>query len=319
MSSLHRLSAAWMPAAMTDARLSGQVRADLDITNQGYQGSVTIQGGGLDSGLVRVNGMNGVIPLSGRVGHALTSDGAAAMERLDSRLSSEDAYDQFRTRVLDGSWDAEERNSLRVASLRYGPIEIRDLQASIAQSGEGIVARRFAFRLWDGWGGGQAMVEPLRGRIALTLLADGLSLQAICDAFPAIKGYISGRVNGLAEFSSQQFALDVAQGRARFWAVRSRKERNEISRTLIEKLAGRHIKYFSLFGDDRRYDRGVLDVSLKSGDLVFHELDISHSTLGVKDLDVKVSSDFNRINAAHLLDTIIEATKRVQASGTPKP
>ncbi len=319
MSSLRTLVAALTPGAPTDARLSGQVRADLDITDRGYQGNMTIRGGGIESGVVRVDGISGIIPLSGRIGHAPTPNGASAAEGLGPRSPSEDMYEQVRTSVLERRWDAEDGDVLSIASLRYGPIEIRDFRASFAQSGDGLVARRFAFRVWGGRGGGRAVVDPLRGHVTLTLLADALSLQGICDAFPAIKGYISGRINGLAEFSSQQFALDGAQGRARFWAVRSRHERNEISRTLIEKLAGQHVKYFSLFGDDRRYDRGVLDVSLKKGDLVFHELDISHTTLGIKDLDVKVSPDFNRISAAHLLDTIIEATKRVQASGTPKP
>jgi len=319
MSSLRTVFSALTPAALGDARLSGQLRANLEVIDRRYRGSVAIQSGGMESSVLRVDGISGVIPLSGGIGQAPPRDGASADERLGTKFLSEEAHEQIRKSVLDGPWNREDPDSLKVALLRYGPIEIRDLQASFAESGDGIVAHRFAFRVWGGRGGGRGLIDPLGGRVALTLLVDGLSLQAICDAFPAIKGYISGRVNGLAEFSGRRFALDDAQGRARFWAVRSRHERNEISRALIEKLAGQRIKYFSLFSDDRRYDRGVLDVSLKRGDLVFHELDISHTTLGIKDLDIKVSPNFNRISATHLLETIAEAVERIQATAKPQP
>lgn len=144
-------------------------------------------------------------------------------------------------------------------------------------------------------------------------------MSAICDAFPPIRGYISGRLNGLADLSISQFALDQAQGTARFWAVDSRQERNEISRILIEKLAGQRIRYFNLFGQDRRYDRGVLHVILRRGDLIFHELDISHTTLGIKDLDIKVAPNFNKIGLNHLLESIRKATERIKAGATPNP
>jgi hypothetical protein len=319
LSSVRPILEALAPAALADARLSGQLRADLELTGKNYRASVAIRDGGMVSSLLRVDGMNGTIPLSGPIGQAPPPDGASALERLGSKPLSEAAHEQIRTRILDRPWDTEGPDSLRIALFGYGPIEVRDLRASFGRSRDGIVADRVAFRLWDGRGGGRALIDPLRGRVSLALLVDGLSLQAICNAFPAIKGYIRGRVDGLAEISSQRFTFDDAQGRARFWAVRSPHERNEISRTLIEKLAGQRIKYFSLFSDDRRYDRGVLDVSLKQGDLVFHELDISHTTLGIKDLDITVSPDFNRISATHLLETIAEAAERVKASAKPQP
>lgn len=123
----------------------------------------------------------------------------------------------------------------------------------------------------------------------------------------------------MADLSIPLFAPDKAQGSARFWAVDSPQERREISRTLIEKLAGQRIRYFSLFGEDRRYDRGVLDVTLKQGDLVFHELDLSHTTLGFKDLDIRVSPIFNKIGWDHLLDSVGEAAERVKSTANPSP
>jgi len=159
----------------------------------------------------------------------------------------------------------------------------------------------------------------LRREATLDLLVEGLSLQAICDAFPPIKGYISGKVNGLAHLSIRDYTLDNSLGGARFWAVNSPQERKEISRELIEKLAGQRIRYFNLFGQDRRYDRGVLDVSFKRGDLSFHELDISHTTMGIKDLDIKIAPTFNKIGLIHLLESISEATERIKAGAKPQP
>jgi hypothetical protein len=121
----------------------------------------------------------------------------------------------------------------------------------------------------------------------------------------------------MADLEIPYFALDQAQGSARFWAVESPQEKRRISRTLIEQLAGQQIRYFSLFGVARRYNRGVLEVALKAGDLIFHELEISHTILGYKDLDVRVSPTFNRIGLAHLLESIGEAVERIRASAKP--
>jgi hypothetical protein len=204
-----------------------------------------------------------------------------------------------------------------VGAVQYGPIDLRDLEVSFADDGDRTTIRRFAAALWNGRIGGWGTMEPLTGAISLTLLAERLSLQAICDAFPPIRGYITGRVNGLARLSAHGASLDRVEGDARFWAVRSRDERREISRTLIEKLAGQRIRYFNPFGQDRRYDRGVLDVSLRQGDLVFNELDISHTILGFKDLDVRVSPAFNKIGLDHLIEAMSKAIERVKASGQP--
>lgn len=320
MSSLRTLLAAFTPARLADASFAGQIKADLEIIDRAYRGSVVLRNVAMESNLLRLERISGTIPLAGRIGQASGPARTSAMEQIGSVALSEEAYEKARRRILQEAAQKQDRHALTVALLHYGPIELRDLTASLALDSDGIAIRHFAFQLWGAEVGGWGEVFPMSREITLDLLVDGLSLQAICDAFPAIKGYISGRINGLAHLSIPDYTLDNALGGARFWAVNSPKERKEISRILIEKLAGQRIRYFSLFGQqDRRYDRGVLDVSLKRGDLVFHELDISHTTLGIKDLDIKVSPSFNKIGMAHLIESITVATERIKAKATPTP
>ncbi|MGH7411235.1 MAG: hypothetical protein ACREJ6_09315 [Candidatus Methylomirabilis sp.] len=319
MSSLRTLLAAFTPTQLANARYAGQIQGDLELTGRTYHGTLVLRAVGLESNLLRLEGLDGTIPLAGGVGQASGPARTSTIERIGSGALSEEAYEKARRGLLQTSKEERDRHSLTVASMRYGPIELRDLTASLAPDSNGIGIRHFAFQSWGGKADGWGTIDPLRREATLDLLIEGLSLQAICDAFPPIRGYISGKINGLAHLSLPGPTLDKAQGGARFWAVNSPQERKEISRTLIEKLAGQRIRYFNPFGQDRRYDRGVLDVSLKRGDLVFHELDISHSTLGIKDLDIKVSPSFNKIGVAHLIESIIEAAERIKASGKPTP
>ncbi|HLC21044.1 MAG TPA: hypothetical protein VJM10_02910, partial [Candidatus Methylomirabilis sp.] len=314
----HLLSpwAASTPGEPTDARITGQIRANLEISGREIHGAVVLKNVSLVSNLLHLDGVSGTIPLAGSIGQAAGPDRASAPEKIPWENVSEKTYEKALEKRRKSPDPDKDRHPLTIAVLRYGAIELRNLEATLAPSGDQIAIQRLGFEAWGGKVSGSGAIQPLGGKAAVALLAEGISLQAICDAFPAIKGYISGRLNGLADLSVSQFALDQVQGQARFWAVDSRQERNEISRILIEKLAGQRIRYFNLFGQDRRYDRGVLHVVLRRGDLIFHELDISHRTLGIKDLDVKVAPNFNKISLNHLLESIKEATERIKAGAT---
>ena len=318
-SSLLSPLAALAPERLAWSRLTGQIRSDLDISGHEYHGTVVLRSINMESDLLRLDGVSGMIPLTGQFGRASAPDRASGPEWIGWPGLSEGVYDATLERWRKTSSRDQAPYWLTIASLRYGTIELRDFEASLAPSGDQIAIQRFAFQAWGGMVGGWGAVQPLSGRVSLALLTDGVSLRAICDAFPPIKGYISGRINGLADLSIPSFAFDKAQGKARFWAVSSPQERREISRTLIEKLAGQRIRYFSLFGQDRRYDRGILDVGLKQGNLIFHELNISHTTLGIKDLDIKVSPTFNKIGLGHLLESVKTAIERVKAKAKPQP
>jgi hypothetical protein len=317
VSTLRSTLAALMGGRPDATHLTGQFRADLELSGANYHGALALRNVGIGSNFFRLDGATGVIPLRGRIGQGATAsaDRASPPEQIGRRRLSEQAYqaavEQFSTAA------AKTSASLTIGALRYDPIALRNIELTLASSESRIAVQRLTFDAWGGRWSGWGTVEPLGGGIALSLLTEGLSLRAICDAFPPITGYISGRINGMADLRIPRLALDQARGNARFWAVDSPHEKRAISRTLIEQLAGQRIRYFSLFGADRRYDRGVLDVALQAGDLSFHELEISHTTLGFKDLDVRVSPTFNQIGLAHLLESISEAIERIRASAKP--
>lgn len=306
-------------------RLAGQLRTDAELIGQDYHATLALRNVSVESKGVRLDGVTGVIPLEGRTGstglqpvgrHSTGSaDRASASGQFGRRRLAEGQFETALTQLSEAPATAS--GSLTVGSLRYDPIELRGIAVSLASSDGRIAVQRLAFDAWDGRWGGWGTIEPLGGGIALTILTDGLSLRAICDAFPPIKGYINGRINGMVELAIPRLAVDQAVGNARFWAIESSREKRKISRALIEKLAGQQIRYFNLFGVPRRYNRGVLEVALNAGDLVFHELEISHTVMGYKDLDVRVSPTFNKIGLTHLIETMREAIERIRTSAKP--
>lgn len=298
-------------------RLAGQFHAKLDLIDQEYHAALSLRHVSMELSGFRLDSASGVIPLHGRIDQGPTTSlhQLAAQQKAGRSDLTEGEYRTALERLSNAP--AKAPFSLTINSLRYDPIELRNIEVALASSGNRIAIQRFGFDVWGGRWSGWGTVEPLGGGIALDLLTEGLSLRAICDAFPPIKGYISGRIYGMADLVVPRFAIDQAQGSARFWAVDAPEEKRKISRALIERLAGRQIRYFSLFGVARRYDRGMLEVALNAGDLIFHELEISHTILGYKDLDVRVSPTFNRIGLAHLLESISEAIERINALATP--
>jgi len=295
-------------------RFAGQLQANLELIGQEYHGALSLRHVSIESNSFHLDSASGVIPLHGRIDQDPTSPlhQVAAQQKAGWSHLTKREYRTALERL--SNVPARAPFSLTIRSLAYDPIELRNIEVALASSGNQIAVQRFTLDAsggrWSGWG----TVEPLGGGIALALLTEGLSLRAICDAFPPIKGYIHGRINGMVDLVVPRFALDQAQGSARFWAVDSPQEKRKISRTLIERLAGQQIRYFSLFGVPRRYNRGVLEVALKAGDLSFHELEISHTAIGFKDLDVRVSPTFNKIGLTHLLESISEAIERIRSS-----
>lgn len=290
--------------------LAGRFRADLELTGTDYHGAVAMRDIGIGADAFRIDHVTGMIPLQGRIdsmGARQVDQGSTPPRRLSEQ--------EYRAALQHlSTMPTTAPASLTIGSLRYDPIDLRDIEIALASSDGRIAIQRFTFESWGGRWSGWGAVEPLGGGMTMTVLTEALSLRAICDAFPPIKGYISGQINGMADLAIPRFDLNHAQGNARFWAVSSPKEGRKISRALIEQLAGQQIRYFSLFGLPRRYDRGVLDVALRGGDLIFHELEIAHATPWSKDLDVRVSPTFNKIGVAHLLESINEAIERIRAS-----
>jgi hypothetical protein len=142
------------------------------------------------------------------------------------------------------------------------------------------------------------------------LLINDLSLRKLCDAIPAIQGYLSGKVDGLLELYRESSGAGRPAGRIDLWTRSDRDEKMLVSREFLQKLAGKNIRG-PFFRSDRPFDRGEITVFLDSGYLTFDRLDISHTNLlGIRDLSVTVAPIQNRIALTHLLDTLKEAAAR---------
>ena len=142
------------------------------------------------------------------------------------------------------------------------------------------------------------------------LLVKGLSLATLCETIPPIKGFISGKVNGVASFKGSGLGTQHLMGKADFWADSAGGEKRVISKEFLQKVGGVSAK---LYLGDRRFDKGIMEAYLKDGNLIFQELEISNrNLLGMTDLNVKVAPFNNRIALDHLLWTIVEAAARAK-------
>jgi hypothetical protein len=142
------------------------------------------------------------------------------------------------------------------------------------------------------------------------LLINDLSLQRVCEGIPAIRGYLSGKVDGLLELYRESGAKGGLAGRIDIWSRAGGREKMLISKEFLQKLAGKDIKSL-FFTRDRPFDRGEVSVFLDNGYLTFDRLDISHTNLlGVRDLSVTVVEVQNRISLNHLMETLKEAAAR---------
>jgi len=81
-----------------------------------------------------------------------------------------------------------------------------------------------------------------------------------------------------------------------------------ISKEFLRKIGGSSLKGYLR---DRKFNKGILDLYLKDGDLIFKELKISNRNIfGITDLSVRVAPMSNRIALDDLLWTIVEAAER---------
>ena len=138
----------------------------------------------------------------------------------------------------------------------------------------------------------------------------GLSLTKLCDGIEPIKGYISGRVDGIANLKGSGIGISQLIGKADFWTYSTENEKTKISKEFLKKIGGPSIKAYL---GDRSFDKGIMSLYLQNGFLIFKELELSNRNFwGITDLSVKVMPFNNRISIDHLMWTIIEAAQRAK-------
>lgn len=142
------------------------------------------------------------------------------------------------------------------------------------------------------------------------ILVNDLSLRAFCDVYPAIKGYISGRLDGIISLRGKGKGINGLAGFVDLWTRSGKGEKMLVSKEFLQKLAGKKLKGL-FFREDRPYDHGEISAYLEQGYLTFEVLDISHTTIfGIRDLGVSVAPVQNRIAVEHLFTAIKEAATR---------
>lgn len=205
----------------------------------------------------------------------------------------------------------DDYSRITISSLNYGFNFLENINIWIKQEGSVLNIGSFSGNIFGGRLNGSAVVDisdELNYRAGILL--EGLSLTKLCEDIEPIKGYISGKVNGIANLKGTGAGISHLIGKADFWTYNTADEKTKISREFLQKIGGPSLKAYL---GDRKFDKGVMSLYLQNGFVIFKELEISNRNfLGIKDLSVKVAPLNNRISIDHLMWSIIEAAQRAK-------
>lgn len=195
--------------------------------------------------------------------------------------------------------------------VRFGALETGPVTFQTASAGGIIRISPIEATLYDGKVLGNAyLLVKENVEYGANILLNEISLNRLCDSFPAIRGYISGRVDGIISLRNRKSGLKEMTGYVNLWTRTGKGEKMLVSKEFLQKLAGKKLRGF-FFTNDRPYDNGEIMAYLQDNYLTFETLDISHTNfLGMKDLSVSVVAVQNRISLDHLLESIREAAAR---------
>lgn len=202
-------------------------------------------------------------------------------------------------------------NLLTIGSLSYGFRFLENINVWIKQNGSVLNIGRFNGNIFGGRLNGSAVIDISNGlNYRVGILLKGLSLTKLCDGIEPIKGYLSGRVDGIANLKGSGIGISQLIGKADFWTYSTENEKTKISKEFLKKIGGPSIKTYL---GDRSFDKGIMSLYLQNGFVIFKELEMSNRNfIGITDLSVKVMPFNNRISIDHLMWTIIEAAHRAK-------
>jgi hypothetical protein len=213
-----------------------------------------------------------------------------------------------------------ERHIITIGKIRFGTTEFAATTLEI-RAGNGLTEiSSLSSGLFQGALLGRGFFRYQEGaQYGADILVHDLSLREVCNSYPAIKGYLSGRVDGFVSVYGTEKGLNDVKGLVAVWTRSSPEEKMLVSKEFLQKLAGKNIKGM-FFQADRPFDRGEIGAYLEGGFLTFETLDISHTNfLGIRDLSVSVAPVQNKISLDHLLTTIREAAARGKAATGAAP
>lgn len=262
---------------------------------------------------VSVAGVNGVLPFS------LYLSGGSVEKPAETMSFSRENYPLLFSALQREVKSGKKGELLKIGKIQFGPLEMVDIRA-YAKSGNGLVEiSSIRSTLYSGTVMGKGFMFYRGGlNYGADLLINDMSLRQFCSSYPALKGYISGKLDGVVSLYGGKGGIPAMIGFADLWARKGKGEKMLVSKEFLQRLAGRKLRGF-FFRDDRPYDNGEISAFLRNGYLTFEKLDLSHRNfLGMKDLNVSVAPVQNKIGLGHLFQTIREAAKRGKpAAGGP--
>jgi hypothetical protein len=297
------------PDSLLYAGVGGSVSSDINID---YRKEEVAFGGDLrlkdfvfkgENNEYSVGPVNGVIPFAyGKFADKNKTVSLPSFERSEfAGLSRQYADEQ----------PGVDYNRITVGSLQYGFRLLEDVNVWIKKDGSILNVGRFSANIFGGRLNGSAVIDLSDGfHYRAGMVLQGLSLTKLCDDIEPIKGYISGKVDGIGLLKGSGAGLQELIGRADLWTYGTKDEKTKISREFLQKIGGPSIK--SYLGD-RYFDKGVMSLYIQKGFLIFKEMEISNRNIfGIQDLSVKVAPLNNRIAIDDLMWTIVEAANRGQ-------
>lgn len=202
-------------------------------------------------------------------------------------------------------------NEIKIGSVRYGFRLLEDISLRVEQKGSSLKINRFSAKMFGGKVNGTGFVDLFDGlSYRAGVITDGVSLTQLCEDIPPIKGYISGKIDGIAAIKGSGAGLTNITGKADFWTYSAQGEKTRISKEFLEKIGGPQVRAYL---GERRFSKGIMGLYIQNGFFIFRELEISNKNLlGITDLSVKVAPLNNRIAIDHLMWTITEAAQRAK-------
>jgi hypothetical protein len=304
-----------LPRVIQEATLDGTLAAQGKLELQGggelLEGSLVFKGGHFEVPQQKlvVSGINGRFPFS------LDLAGKAGGKPPSSLMFSRENFPQLLTRLRhdDGG------EVLSIGKVGFGPMELGTLTMHVSAKNGITEITSLSSSLYEGALLGRGYLSLRDGfNFRGDLLLNGLSLKQLCSIFPGIKGYISGRVDGVISISGDSKGFSGLSGFTELWAREGSGEKMLVSKEFLQRLANQKLSGF-FFSSDRSYDAAEIKAMMEEGNLTFETLQIVHTNLvGVRDLNVSIAPTQNRIALDHLLDSIKQAAVRGKPSAAGK-
>ena len=251
------------------------------------------------------NGEYSIGPIHGTLPIAYSKEGEEPPLRIP--LFEKSQFDNL-TEYYEEEVPEEGYHRITIGSLTYGFPLLEDIRLLVRGKGNLLDAERMSANIFGGKLRGSAVIDLSGLHYRAGFLVKGASLMTLCDRIESIKGFISGKVDGLASLKGSGAAVTQVIGKADFWTYRTKDEKTMISKKFLERVGGPSLKAYL---GDRPFDKGITSLYLKDGYLIFEKLEISNrNLLGLTDLSIKVAPFNNRIGLDHLLWTITEAAER---------